>query len=1145
MNVLLISQCEKNALAQTRRILDQFAERRGDRTWQTSITKEGLDTLHRLLRQTARKNTAVSCHWIRGVDRSELVWIVGNRQRFNAQGAVPTNTTKRNVLRNQDQNDWHTAEDIQLLAAMAALLHDLGKASKAFQDRLKDCLNGKPTFARNEYRHEWVSLRLFEAFVGPDDDETWLSRLIKEDSKDVSAWTDRLQRDGLATVDPPFATLANAPLAQAIGWLVLTHHRLPVMPNFGDDVVKKLGTKVSSATESDLSNVLRHVQATWNETPKSTNEKEILPFWTFPNGIPVSTEHWHRQSTRVAKRLLALIHRPDRGLQHAWISNPYAMHLARLSLMLADHYYSSLAGTSVERERVPIGYPLYANTARSKLNQTLDEHLIGVAKVSREITYSFPRFEEELPHLKKHRILLQRTQDVPYRWQNKAADLAATIRASSARNGAFIVNMASTGTGKTLANARMMYALADPSRGMRCAFAMGLRTLTLQTGRSFRELLGLGDDELAVRVGGTASRDLFEYYDAEAEATGSESNLALMDEESVVDYSGECTSVHPLLRRAIADPRVKSLLTAPLLVCTIDHLTPATESQRGGRQIAPMLRLLSGDLVLDEPDDFDLDDLPALTRLVYWAGLLGSRVLFSSATLPPSLIYGLFRAYAKGRAYFNNNRGDRPRFGDTSLGICCAWVDEFDSFQVDCIDPNIFEQSHLAFATQRHKRLSNQALVSVRRRAEIVPITSTDDAANGSLYSAIARTILASALDLHERHHSVDPQTRKRVSFGLVRMANIEPLVKVASAMFKQGSEGGTRVHLCIYHSRFPLLVRSAIEHQLDAALRRYDRNAVFELADIRGRLVEAGEVDQLFIVLGSPVTEVGRDHDYDWAIIEPSSMRSLIQAAGRVMRHRDDPCHLPNIRLLSTNIRNVRYPDRAAYCKPGYESDHEEFRLHTHNLQDLLTPSEYEIIDARPRILARPDLAPTMSLVDLEHVRTIKQMLVSEAGPPTANDMRRTRRKEHAKNPRPINAASFWNLPVEDALTTGVLQQQQPFRRKGRREVQLLLRPTHDEGDYDLMMQVDQRKGRRERNLYVQVERSMHHRILDNDAQGPRIQRWGALDYLPALYKLAQDLGLNPGTCASKYGLVTVPESETGWYSSASLGFFTEGIDA
>jgi CRISPR-associated endonuclease/helicase Cas3 len=39
MNILLISQCNKNALKETRRILDQFAERRGDRTWQTPITQ--------------------------------------------------------------------------------------------------------------------------------------------------------------------------------------------------------------------------------------------------------------------------------------------------------------------------------------------------------------------------------------------------------------------------------------------------------------------------------------------------------------------------------------------------------------------------------------------------------------------------------------------------------------------------------------------------------------------------------------------------------------------------------------------------------------------------------------------------------------------------------------------------------------------------------------------------------------------------------------------------------------------------------------------------------------------------------------------------------------------------------------------------
>ena len=200
------------------------------------------------------------------------------------------------------------------------------------------------------------------------------------------------------------------------------------------------------------------------------------------------------------------------------------MHVSRMCLMLVDHHYSSLTDMAL-RVRVPAGYRLYANTEGSngRLNQALDEHLIGVARHSREVTHALPRFDEHLPGLGKHKKLRQRSEHKRFRWQDKAAELAATMRNRSARHGAFIVNMASTGCGKTLANARIMYSLADPAKGMRCAFAMGLRTLTLQTGRAFRDLLSLGDDELAIRVGGSASRSLFEHYEALAEQSGSAS----------------------------------------------------------------------------------------------------------------------------------------------------------------------------------------------------------------------------------------------------------------------------------------------------------------------------------------------------------------------------------------------------------------------------------------------------------------------------------------------------------------------------------------------------------------------------------------------------------------------------------------------
>ncbi len=97
MMVTFISQCEKNALKKTRRILDSFANRIGSNTWQTIITKEGLNAVQKLLRKTASKSTAVSCHWIRSRSRSDFLWVVGNRDEFDENGVVPVHygVTKR------------------------------------------------------------------------------------------------------------------------------------------------------------------------------------------------------------------------------------------------------------------------------------------------------------------------------------------------------------------------------------------------------------------------------------------------------------------------------------------------------------------------------------------------------------------------------------------------------------------------------------------------------------------------------------------------------------------------------------------------------------------------------------------------------------------------------------------------------------------------------------------------------------------------------------------------------------------------------------------------------------------------------------------------------------------------------------------
>ena len=852
MNILLVSECNKSALKESRRILDQFAERRGERTWQTSITNEGLKTLRRLLRKTARKNTAVACHWIRGLNNSELLWVVGNSNHFNTQGAVPTNTTERNILRLADENDWHTGEIIYLLSAFAALLHDLGKACNAFQSRLA----GKPHHeGANLYRHEWVSLRLFQAFVGKDDDVTWLQRMADLSDTDDNSWLNNLQRDGLdAHTDKPFDSLP--PLAAALAWLVVSHHRLPSKPDDQQGI-----------NADQFTNYFKSINAQWNQRCSETNIKLIKPYWSFRHGLPTSNSVWQKRAARLAVRLLKT---QDSTQTANWLDNLYVMHLSRLSLMLADHHYSSL---SEKKDRIPHTETttLYANTNRKDgtFNQSLEEHLIGVAINAGYISHSFPDLERSLPTLKNHKGLRKRSAIARFRWQDKATDLATSLRERSAKQGAFIVNMASTGCGKTLANARIMYALAEPSKGARFSVALGLRTLTMQTGKAYREhKMHLDEDQLAVRVGGSASRDLFEYYQKQAVQHGSESVQDLIDEDGGVLYEGDYDA-HPLLTRTLHKQDIKSLVAAPVLVCTVDHLTPATESQRGGRQIAPILRLMTSDLVLDEIDDYGLEDLPALARLVNWAGLLGSRVMLSSATLPPALVQGLYDAYRAGREQYQANRGEP----NTPIDICCAWLDENGSSATDCASSDVFKIAHTTFARQRAEKLAQDVKKQeVRRVSELVPVECSSHKSE-DVHQAFAQRMLKSALELHKTNHTIDENTKKKVSFGLIRMANITPLIEIALALFKAKVPANTQIHLAVYHSQFPLLMRSAIENELDTTLNRDTLQAVFELPRIKRLLKESTQQNHLFIVLGSPVTEVGRDHDYDWAVESSSHL--------------------------------------------------------------------------------------------------------------------------------------------------------------------------------------------------------------------------------------------------------------------------------
>jgi CRISPR-associated endonuclease/helicase Cas3 len=969
MMVTFISQCEKNALKKTRRVLDAFANRIGDNAWQTIITQEGLATVRKMLRQTASKSTAVSCHWIRSRSRSQFLWVVGNKKKFNHQGHVAVNWTEKSLLTTESNNDWKYLPLIKSITQLAALLHDWGKASKLFQDKLNPAI--KTRFKGDPIRHEWISCLIFHAFIKSSgdlsDDKSWLQMIMNE------TWEKTWEEAQLKNVShlqekKPLHQLPNA--ATLIMWLIVSHHRLP-LPK------EELGNYLGRENK-DLQVMLKKITMKWgyqNRYDEKQYKKYVDDCFCFPQGLLLNSTTWKNKLKQWAKDLFHHLHLVDAAMNDG--SWRVVLHHSRLCLMLGDHYYSSQQADDSWQSELS----LFANTNEKKeLKQKLDEHLVGVAKIALNTTKLLPYFETE-PEVATELDALKPSSNTPdqFCWQDKAVNKIKKWQdsADDEQRGAFIVNMASTGRGKTLANAKIMQALSDDGESLRFILALGLRTLTLQTGDEYRNRIGLNSSQLAVLIGSQAVKKLHqsaqsiddEAADEQEDDYGAESATAisgLQTGEQALEWQGILPEDE--LTTILKCDKDRQLLYAPVLACTIDHMMAATETIRAGRYILPCLRLMSSDLVIDEIDDFTGSDLVAIGRLVHLAAMLGRKVMISSATIPLGIALGYFNTYQEGWKIYAASRGKTAKIDN-------IWLDEYSCF-IETLSISekvniyqVYADAHDDFVDKRLSKLIEEQQPKCKAKLGELDINAADK------QQAYFECIKQHIVQLHHGHHVKDNKTDIKVSFGVVRCANISPCVELTTYLLETDFPEGVEVRVMAYHSQQVLLLRHHQEQHLDAVLKRKEQPGeppqAFSHPEIRSHLDSCQQKDLIFILVATPVEEVGRDHDFDWGIIEPSSYRSIIQLAGRILRHRILEILTENIVLLQYNWLGFVGNSEYAFCNPGYETS-PATKLVTHDLAELVDLEQLALkVDSIPRIKQPKNLQQNSKLADLEHFAT------------------------------------------------------------------------------------------------------------------------------------------------------------------------------
>ena len=876
MHVIFISMCEKNAIKKTRKILDSFANRVGNTAWATPINKESLDTIRSALKRSATRQTAVACYKNEGMMRMKLVWTVGNKSTFGKNGEIAIATKAH-------QSSLPSVPWLNIACSIAkasGLGHDIGKATQDFQNKINPDINSDSQ--SDPVRHELVSTAIVHKMLnGKQWSDAWGNLLGPEFCKSEYRPPDKKAM-------PDFVSFIQSGIASyrdSVLFCIATHHKL-----FFSN--KKDNTKIL--------NMDSHINGTSTVINVVISERDS-------NDVMKIAKHLSEYILRKELEVKPVDKSPD-----FWYGISI---LTRAALILADHKVSArtpneMTGAAFKkRNEAAINAECFANTIDGDYNQPLSYHLEHVSIEAASTLRNMALFDP--PGLSEDTIekIISRSEG-RFEWQNLAAN------ALSPDASAIVFNVASTGSGKTIMNSRAAAVLAG-EKPLRLSIVLNLRSLTLQTGDSYKEDLGVGFDELSVITGSSVTRKLHDYEKADELNSKSDNDDIEDYEESLAeDYQHE---VPVWINGNCKNSAQKAIVMVPMLVSTIDYLIFAGDPGKQAKHSFALLRLMHSDLIIDEIDGYEPKPLMAVLRLIKTSAMFGRNVIVSSATMPKLIAEQVFNSYKAGFAVYKAMNGYQNEFNAVIID--------------DAITPqNIKPVDDFGAVYEHHiaKMMMQICSGRVTKKAEIIRCEKTE----GGLFLAINQSIET----MHSRHAWRSPEEGGfNISVGLIRVANIKNAAKLANKI-----KNISGVKVCCYHSRHFVIQRHTIERSLNKLLNRKNtenpNRHILESDEIRSIINEhkvAGLKDLKIIVIATPVEEVGRDHDFDWAIIDPSSAQSIVQTAGRVNRHRLVEVVQPNIGILQYNFKEILGDKGRCFIRPGYEKALER-GVTTHPIHDL-----------------------------------------------------------------------------------------------------------------------------------------------------------------------------------------------------------------